>query len=290
MGRHGSGIARPGSRRHPHAAKQRIGLGLEIGTALRGAHPVALQVALEPGRAVDQLDGQVDADLLELFLVDRRLVGELHHLADHHFCMETVRVARLGHQRLGLGDVIRMLLAVKLPPAGQLGDLLRRAAEPHPHAQRRAEAVLPWHPERFEQGLAIYRQVDGLPHLRVVERRHARIHVEESHAGVLDVFYSELVSRFLLELLQFLAAQVADRPVGCQDPARLVGGDGGALVLDGVMHHAVDIGQPVLPVVLVLLQRDRDVLDELAGLERPGAHGVLPFLVIDVRIRPSAWR
>ena len=82
-------------------------------------------------------------------------------------------------------------------------------------------------------------------------------------------------------LLRLLTAQldVRTRP-------GLVGGDGGALVLDGVMHHAVDIGQPILPVVLVLLQRDRDVLDELAGLERPGAHGVLPFLVIDVRFAP----
>src|SRR5262249_3545156 len=67
----------------------------------------------------------------------------------------------------------------------------------------------------------------------------------------------------------------------------LVGCDGGAFILDRVMHHAVYAGQLWLPVALVFHQLDRDVLDELAGLEGPGTHGVLPFLDICTRLGPA---
>ena len=52
----------------------------------------------------------VDADLLQLLLVDDGLVGVLHHLPDHHLDLEAVGMARFGEERLGLGDVIGVLL------------------------------------------------------------------------------------------------------------------------------------------------------------------------------------
>jgi hypothetical protein len=47
-----------------------------------------------------------------------------------HLGLEAVGMARLGEEGFGFGDVIRVLRAVELSPAGQLGNLLRRPAWP----------------------------------------------------------------------------------------------------------------------------------------------------------------
>src|SRR5215472_5805090 len=80
VGRGVPGVLCPCPIRHPDPPQEGIGGYQEMTAPLRRHHPVAHRITLEPGGAVDELNGGLYTDLLKLLLVDNSLIRKLHHL------------------------------------------------------------------------------------------------------------------------------------------------------------------------------------------------------------------
>ncbi len=185
-------------------------------------------------------------------------------------------IARCGHQRLGLLDRrrgVRLVAEALL----QLVDRRRPLGERVDHAaHHHRRHVL----DDVDQHRPVERQMDGAAHPRIVERLLLVV-----HPGALDDALIEVRRRHALGVLGLARRhRIADAgivdAVGQDRRAELRRERQRVIELD-----AVEIGQALVPVLVVLLHHPDFVLDPALALERAGAGNVddaaqVPLVVV----------
>src|SRR5262249_45423821 len=226
-------------------------VGIDVGTGTGNSQvEVVVEIVFDIGSVFFEGDVRGNADLFELFLHHYGGVRQKRILRPgQDGGAESVGVAGVGEQLLGLGNVRRRRFHSEAGPVAGREDLQRRRTEPE-HG---------W----TQYGFPIDGEGDSLAHFQVAERLARHVESDEADVGVLIPSQGQAV--VALENWNVLQWRILDEVNG---PRANGGGACGVVGGDGHLD-AVYIRLSALPVLRIALQNDACVGHVFLELERP---------------------
>src|SRR5436190_6317762 len=227
---------------------------------------VSLHHLAVPYRGVHHVKFGIDIDLLELVDKDHRGIAIDRDVAGRDLELEGLlrAVSQLVHDRARLGDVLLDICAIAWQRPQHVRGHAPGALRRRLHGAADAELALA---EDVIEALAIDRERQSAPQLRVIERRRLPVHEE------IDVDASRAQLTYGFGRLRLHVLDQRDRHVGVVGHVELAGHesqDPRRAAWDNADLDRIEVGAPLLPVIRVARELDDLVAPELDELERAG--------------------